>query len=304
MLKPLALRPPSLVGIVAPASPIRREFLDRGVAELERLGFRIRTGRAVHERSRYTAGDPEARAADLLELWEDPEVAALFCARGGFGSVQLLERIDAGRFHARPKILVGSSDVTALLLFLLSRVGVVAFHGPMVAQQIARGPEAYDVSSLLEILSANQARSPLLGPRLRMLHRGKAEGVLWGGCLSLVTALVGTPYLPSFDDAILFLEDANVKPYQIDRMLTQLRMSGRLEGVRGLVFGEMPGCVQHPEQGYGLDELLTDLTAGLGVPVLLGLPSGHTLSPGITIPLGVRARIDSSGLRLLEGAVR
>lgn len=303
MLKPPALKPSSVIGIFAPASPVRREFLERGMQEIRRLGFRTRLGKGVFTRTRYTAGEAAIRVSDLLDLWEDPEVDAVFCARGGYGSLDMLERLDAARFRDRPKILLGSSDVTALLCFLMSRVGLICFHGPMVAQQIARGDGAYDTDSLVGVLSRREPWGNVSAPGIRSLHAGEAEGVLMGGCLSLVTALVGTPYLPSFDGAILFLEDTGVRPYQVDRMLRQLRLSGWLKGVRGLVFGEMPDCEQHPEQGYRIDELLADLTADLGVPVLFGLPSGHTLRPAWTLPLGVRARIGTGGLSLLEGAV-
>jgi muramoyltetrapeptide carboxypeptidase len=303
MIKPPALRPSSLVGVVAPASPIRREFLDKGVEELTRLGFRARLGRAIDEGSRYTAGDAARRAADLVELWEDPEVAAIFCARGGYGSLELLDRLDAERLRAHPKIVLGSSDATALLCFLAARVGLVSFHGPMVAQQMARGRSAYDPDNLLALLGDGRPAGRLVATGVRSLHPGRAEGIVLGGCLSLVTALIGTPYLPRFDGAIVFLEDTAVKPYQIDRMLWQLRTSRSLEGVRGLVFGEMPGCEQHPSQGYALDDVLRDATAGLEVPVLSGFPSGHCLAPAMTLPLGIRASLDHDGLTLLEGAV-
>lgn len=302
-LKPPALAPSSLVGVVAPASPVRQEFVERGLAELARLGFRTRTGRSLELRTRYTAGDATARAKDLLDLWQDPEVAAIFCARGGYGCLELLDHLDPQLFRARPKILLGSSDVTALLAFLTAKAGLVCFHGPMVAQQIAKGPTAYDSASLMRVLTTVGAGGRIPAPGARELHPGSAEGILLGGCLSLVTALVGTPYLPGFEDAIVFLEDEAVKPYQIDRMLTQLRLAGCFDGVRGLVFGEMPGCHQHPDQGYRLEELLKELTGYLGVPVLTGFPSGHTVSPAQTLPFGSRARIDSEGLHLLEGAV-
>jgi muramoyltetrapeptide carboxypeptidase len=139
---------------------------------------------------------------------------------------------------------------------------------------------------------------------MERLHPGSAEGRLEGGCLSILVSLVGTPYLPSFGDAILFLEDTQTKPYQIDRMLTQLRLAGLLDGVRGIVFGEMPDCEQHPDQGYRLQDMLRDWTADLRVPVSFGFPSGHTRSLGVTLPLGVRARLDHDGLSILEGAVR
>ena len=303
MIKPPALGASSVVGVLAPASPIRREFLDRGLAELSALGFRTRLGRSIDSSFRYTAGDAHQRAADLVDLWSDPEVSAIFCARGGYGSLELLEGLDVERLQATPKIFLGSSDATALLCFLAARAGVVSFHGPMVAQQIARGKSAYDADNLRALLGNAEPLGNLPAPGVRMLHSGSAEGVLLGGCLSLVTCLVGTPYLPSFAGAIVFLEDTAVKPYQIDRMLWQLRASGALEGVRALVFGEMPGCEQHPGQGYQLDDVLRDATAEIGVPVLSGFPSGHCVSPAKTIPFGVRAGVDREGLTLLEGAV-
>jgi muramoyltetrapeptide carboxypeptidase len=277
--------------------------MEKGLAELGRLGLRARLGSSTYSRSRYTAGEPEKRAADLIELWEDPEVSAIFCARGGYGSLELLERIDASRLRAHPKIFLGASDLTALLCFLAARAELVSFHGPMVAQQMARGDSAYDSENLLELLGNPEPAGRLSAPGARILHSGSAEGILLGGCLSIVAALAGTPYLPSFDGAIVFLEDASVKPYQIDRMLLQLRLAGCLDGVRGLIFGEMPGCEQHPSQDYALDDVLRDCTATLRVPVVSGFPSGHSISPAKTIPFGVRARLDEDGLSLLEGAV-
>lgn len=303
MLKPPALKSGSTIGICAPASPIREEYLDRGVEEIHELGFRTLKSKGLHSRLRYTAGDVETRVSDLTELWKDPTVDGIVCARGGYGSLDLLTRLDIETFRQNPKIFVGSSDVTALLCFLIAKVGMVCFHGPMVAQQIARGETAYDQASLINVLGNTEPWAGFESVDVRMLHDGTAEGFLVGGCLSLVTALVGTPYLPSFDGAILFLEDIGVRPYQIDRMLRQLKLAGLLEGLRGLVFGEMPDCQQHPEQGYETDELLADLTKDWRIPVLFGMPSGHTVSPAITVPLGVQVRIDSDGLTLLEGAV-
>ena len=303
MLKPPGLKPGSTIGVCAPASPVRKEFLERGLEELHHHGFQTRLSRGLYSQARYTAGNAQTRVSDLVELWEEPGVDGIICARGGYGSLDLLERLDVEIFRKNPKVLVGSSDVTALLCFLVAKAGTVCFHGPMVAQQIARGNEAYHPASLVGLLQSSESWEGLSSVRLRVLHKGSAEGMLVGGCLSLITALVGTPFLPSFDGAILFLEDTNVRPYQIDRMLKQLRLAGCLDGVRGLVFGEMPNCQQHPDQGYRTDELLGDLTADWGVPVMFGFPSGHTVTPTWTLPFGVWARIEASGLRLLEGAV-
>lgn len=301
LLKPKAVGPGSVVGVVAPASPVRKAFVEQGVAELERLGFRTRLGERLYHRGRYTAGSVEDRLSDWIDLWEDPGVAALFCARGGYGSMELLTRLSPERARENPKLVLGSSDATALLSFLMSGAGLSTFHGPMVAQQIARGD--YDRENLLRMVSSTEAPGRIEVESAEWLHRGRAEGTLLGGCLSILAALAGTPFLPSFHGAILFLEDTQTKPYQIDRMLTQLRLAGLLTGVRGIVFGEMPGCEQHPDQGYTLPEMLREWTASLGVPVLFGVPSGHTRSKGLTLPLGAMARLDDDGLTLLEGAV-
>jgi muramoyltetrapeptide carboxypeptidase len=300
-VKPKAVRAGACIGVAAPSSPVRAEYVDQGVRELESLGFRVRLGKRIYRRERYTAGSAEDRFRDWMELWEDPEVEALFCARGGYGSMELLGRLSRERARENPKVVLGSSDATALLMFLLSQAGLPCLHGPMVAQQIARGD--YDRESLVRALSSTEAPGRIEAKNAEWLHRGAAEGALVGGCLSLVAALAGTKHLPPFRGAILFLEDTQTKPYQIDRMLTQLRLAGLLDGVRGLVFGEMPGCEQHRDQGYTLQEMLRDWTSYLRVPVLFGLPSGHTRSKTLTLPLGARARLDEGGITLLEGAV-
>ena len=301
VLKPKAVGPGSVIGVVAPASPVRKEFIDQGVAELERLGFRTRLGKRLYHRGRYTAGSASDRFQDWMELWEDPDVSALFCARGGYGSMDLLTRLSPERARENPKVVLGSSDVTALLAFLMSGAGLLSFHGPMVAQQIARGD--YDRENLLRMMGSAEAPGRIAVETTERLHSGVAEGRILGGCLSILAALAGTRFLPSFRGAILFLEDTQTKPYQIDRMLTQLRLAGLLDGVRGIVFGEMPGCEQHPDQGYTLQEMLRDWTSALRVPVLFGFPSGHTRSKGLTLPLGALARLDDDGLTFLEGAV-
>lgn len=301
MLKPPRVRAGALVGVLAPSSPVRREFVERGVAELTRLGFRTKLSPHLYARGRYTAGGAQERLDDLVALWSDPEVDAVFCARGGYGSMELLASLEPAMFRKRPKVFLGASDVTAVHGFLGARAGVVAFHGPMVAQRIAR--RGYDTGSLLRMIQSPEPAGLVSAPGMETLHRGTGEGRLWGGCLSIVVSLVGTPFLPPFADAILFLEDTLVKPYQIDRMLMQLKLAGCLDSVRGLVFGQMANCEQHPDQGYTLQEMLRDWTAHLGVPVLFGFPSGHTTSDAMTLPLGVRARLDADGLHLLEGAV-
>ena len=304
IVRPAAVRPGATIGVFAPASPVRAEFVEAGERELEALGFRIRRAPRLFRRAAYTAGSTSDRLADFLELAEDDRVQALFCARGGYGSMDLLPGLDPGRFRERPKAILGSSDATALLAFA-SRAGVRSFHGPMVAQQIARGPAAWAAAETLAVLSAAEPGLTLPWNEAETLHPGKAEGVLRGGCLSLVAALVGTPFALSFSGALAVIEDIGVKPYQIERMFLQLRLSGALRGVRGIIFGRMPGCFQHPDQGYTIQQLLARLTEPLGVPAAYGFATGHAPDrPARTVPFETRARMDEDGLTLLEGAVR
>jgi muramoyltetrapeptide carboxypeptidase len=304
MVKPPRVGDGALIGVMAPASPVRREFVDRGIAELTRLGFRVELAANLYERGRYTAGSWQQRRDDLITLWNHPDVEAVFCARGGYGSMQLLASLDPALFRDHPKVLLGASDVTALHGFVGACAGMVAFHGPMVAQKIARG--GYDAQGLLRLIQSPEAAGTLSvgdGANLEMLHPGSGEGTLLGGCLSMVASLVGTRFMPPFDNAVLFLEDTLVKPYQIDRMLMQLKLAGCFDSIQGIVFGQMAHCDQHPDQGYTLQELLRDWTADLKVPVWFGFPSGHTVTEAMTLPLGIRARLDADGLHLLEGAV-
>jgi muramoyltetrapeptide carboxypeptidase len=218
--------------------------------------------------------------------------------------------------RANPKIINGASDITMLLTFL-DRSGLVGFHGPMVATAIRQGEAGYDAQILLAVLGGKTVQFPLAGTAV--LRSGapsgpsgasgasSAEGRLTGGCLSLVVATLGTPYEIDTNDSILVLEDIDAKPYQIDRMLTHLRQAGKLEGVRGVVFGEMPNCVQHVNQGYSLEEVVMDVLCETSFPVLFGFPTGHTTTrPNVVVPFGVRARLALGAepvFELLEPAV-
>ena len=293
---PPALVSGDLVAVIAPASPIREPYLSRGVERIEALGLRVRRGTHVAARGRYTAGSIEQRVDDLRAMLVDPEVRAIWVARGGYGSPHLLPHLDPETLRADPKPLIGASDATALLLWWL-RAGVTCLHGPMPAMEIAAG--RWDPDELRHHLCEPEPAGTLAGAPLRPLHPGRAQGRLTGGCLSLVVASLGTPWEIETDGALLFLEDKNTKPYQIDRMLTQLDQAGKLEGVAAVVFGEMNGCVQTEDQGYTLDEVLTDLTAELGIPVAMGAASGHTEGVHHPLPFGALATLDSDSGRLV-----
>jgi muramoyltetrapeptide carboxypeptidase len=304
--KPPALRRGDLVGVCAPSGPVEPEALAGGVRELESLGFRVRVPEGILARTGFTAGSVARRVAELHALFGDPEVRAVVCARGGAGAGGLLDSIDAGVLAANPKPFVGYSDATALHL-VLARLGRVTVYGPMAGRGLH--PGGYDPDSFLSALCGE---GPLFasGPEdLVSLRAGEGEGVLRGGCLSLLAAAAGTPsaMTPDPEGTILFLEDVRERPFRIDRMLTQLRRSGAFAGVRGVVFGEMKGCAPEQDADYRLEDVLLHALAGLQVPVALGLSAGHANNPIVSLPLGVRARLvcgnEDARLEVLEAAV-
>jgi muramoyltetrapeptide carboxypeptidase len=256
----------------------------------------VRLGEGVLERRGFTAGTIAARAGQLHALFADPAVAAIACARGGAGVVQLLPRLDRELLRANPKLLVGYSDIT-LLHLELARLGTPSLHGPMVARELADGDSAYDGASLWHGLTGEGAPYASLPDDLIALAPGAGEGVLRGGCLSLLAAACGTPWALAGGDepTLLFLEDVDEKPYRVDRMLRQLRAAGALAGVAGVVFGDMKGCTPSFHDDYRLEDVLLEALEGLDVPVALGLSSGHTAHPNVTLPLGVRARLECRG---------
>ena len=305
--KPRAVRPGDLIGVVAPAGPVDEARLRLGVAELERLGFAVRVAEGVLERKGFTAGTVESRVEQIHGFFADPAVAAIACARGGAGTIQLLPHLDRDLLRDNPKPLLGYSDVTLLHLQMES-LSVTSLHGPMVARELADGDTAYDRTSLWYGLTGEGEPYEAGPDDLVPLAEGTAEGVLRGGCLSLLAAAAGTPWaLRTRDETILFLEDVDEKPYRIDRMLRQLRASGGLEGVRGVVFGDMKGCAPGFHEDYRLEDVLLEALSGLEVPVALGLSSGHTAHPNVTLPLGVRARLECANeearLAVLEAPV-
>lgn len=302
-MRPRALRPGDLLAVCAPSGAVDREALLAGCRELERLGFRVRADEGLFARDLFMAGPVERRLGELHEAYADDAVAGVVCARGGAGASWLLPRLDLDLLAARPKVLLGYSDVTLLHLALNAR-RQVTFHGPMIAHELATG--RYDPESFWSALAADRAPSRVDG--LGVLRPGTAVGRLRGGCLSLLAAAAGTPWALATEgeDTLLFIEDVAEKPFRIDRMLFQLRNSGALDHVVGIVFGEMKGCAAPEGSPFTLAEVLQRSLAGLGVPVAFGLSSGHTDRPNVTLPFGVPARLtcEAAGrLEMLEAAV-
>lgn len=287
-----------MVAIAAPASPIREEFLSRGVAEIESLGFRCVYDSGILARERYLAGSDQRRADELTRHLDDPRVKAIVFARGGYGSGRTIDLLTVTSLQS-PKILCGYSDITALHLFFQQRAGWVTFYGPMAAWEFARGDRSYDRAAFMSAMTGE----PQSFHGLQCVRQGPVvRGRTMGGCLSLIEAASGTEMLPSFDGSILVLEDESVKPYQLDRMMLHLRRAGALSGVRAIVFGEMPQCIQADGQDYDLRDVIAAVTPE--VPVLMGLAAGHATRV-TTLPLGIEAELDpaAGSMRLLEPAV-
>jgi muramoyltetrapeptide carboxypeptidase len=306
LLRPRALRAGDRVAVVAPASPFPAEAFAAGVGELRRLGFEPTFDPGVFRQRGYTAGEPAERARALMAAWQDPAVAAVFAARGGYGSAQVLPflSIDALRRTAKP--LVGYSDLTALLSFLTTRCGIVALHGPCVAAGLDAGPAGYDEPTLVRALMRDEPFGSLPAPGLEALVRGEAFGPLHGGNLTQLAASMGTPYaFDPPDRCVLFLEDVGERPYRVDRLLTQLKFAGVFERACAVVLGEFPGC-DEPDGSATARGAAADALRGFPGPVVWGLPAGHTSGPAITLPLGVRARVSAGTapvVEILESAV-
>lgn len=293
MVKPPAVRPGDRIAVVSPASAFARDELDRGVAELRRLGYEPEYDDSIFETALFTSGSAETRASAFMRAWSDPDIAALIAVRGGYGSVQLLPIFDSWAPQRTPKLFIGYSDNTSLLSWLTCQCGVTALHGPMLDRRLARGEQGYDSKSFLQLMQGQGQGLQLSPDGLTVVRSGEAAGMLFGGTITQLAASLGTPFaFKPPDDCILFLEDVNERPYRIDRMLTQLQQSGILARARGLVFGEMRGC------GAGETPSVVDvvrvLARDFNGPVLMGFPSGHTRGPCWTLPLGVRVRVQTA----------
>lgn len=289
------MRQGDTVAIVSPSGPPNPELLRRGVQRLESLGLKVVTGAHALDRQNleYLAGEDAARAADLQDAWCDPAVSGVFCCRGGYGAARLLDLLDWDAMRAAgPKVLLGSSDITALHNAFGIELGVPTLHGPMAACDVIAGdeagPEPRTWESLREALFETGAPVPVTGDRV--LAPGRAEGVVRGGNLSLLASMCGTRWQPSFDGCIAFLEDIGEEPYRVDRMLTQLLQAGVFDGVRGVALGSWVGCGDpYP--------VLEDRLASLGVPIVAGLPVGHG-TPQMSVWLGALGVIDTESCSL------
>ena len=309
LLKPPRVAPDSSIAIVAAASSAQSERVERGVAALRKLGFAPQlSANALQTQPPYFAGTPDQRLADLHAAFADPGAGAIMCLRGGYGSNYLLEGLDLESIAAHPKPFFAYSDLTGIQLRLLDELGLPAFHGPMLAADfyLRNGVhlESFRAALAGEPYSAGAAEG------LRALKPGKtqstARGTLYGGCLSILVSLLGTPWEPCTEGTLLFLEDSGAKPYQIDRMIWQLQAARKLEGVCGIVFGEMLDCLPPSAQPELLEQAILSALDDFDGPIAIGLRSGHVSRENVTLTFGVEAELTvakNARLHLLEPAV-
>jgi muramoyltetrapeptide carboxypeptidase len=305
-LKPPALGPGDTIGIVAPASNIQRSLLETGCFALQNMGYRLAYSESIFEQDLYFAGNLQRRVSELEQMFVRDDVKAILCARGGYGSNYLLGKVNLEIIAQHPKIFMGYSDITSLLTWFTDATGLVTFHGPMVTKDFhAEGIHAASWHNALSACSQWELRFSGQA-RVKALLEGSGEGFMYGGCLSMLAASLGTDYEIQTAGKILFIEDLATKPYQIDRMLMQLKLAGKFEGVQGIIFGEMVDCFQTAQQGYSLEEVILRVLGDLEVPIAFGFHSGHVTGGNITLPLGVRAALQVTGtevsLRFLESA--
>ena len=306
LLKPPAIRAGAGISIVAPASSAQLERIEKGVAALRELGFAPALGRnALHRGPLYFAGTPEQRLTDLHAAFANENTAAVMSLRGGYGSNYVLDGLDLDLIRKHPKAFFAYSDLTGVQLRLLDELCIPAFHGPMAAADFYLADGVHMDSFRAAVSGVPYEVGATEG--LRSLKPGATSGTLYGGCLSILVSLLGTAWEPRTEGKLLFLEDVGTKPYQVDRMLWQLRMAGKLEGVCGIIFGEMLECASTGAAPDLLDRAILNALEGFEGPIAIGLRSGHVSRQNVTLTFGVEAKLtacDHTELQLLEAAVQ
>jgi muramoyltetrapeptide carboxypeptidase len=293
-LKPPPLRSGDRVGIVAPASSFSRERFDAGCLALRNMGYEPVFDESIFDRDLYFAGSAERRSSELQEMFVRDDIKAVICVRGGYGSNYLLSKLDIERIRAHPKLFIGYSDLTALMTWFGDATGLITLHGPMVAADFGRPDGIHLETWRAAVEGSNNLRLEFTpDSQVKSLRNGSSEGRLYGGCLSILVASLGTRWDIQTDGAIFFIEDVSTKPYQIDRMLMHLKLAGKFVGVRGIIFGEMLDCAPAPGQSYTLEQIVMRIVGDLNIPIAYGLPSGHVAGQNITLPMGVNVRLEA-----------
>lgn len=310
IIKPKRLKPGDVIGIISPASSTD-DFtkVNRGVAYLEKLGYRVEVGKNVGQESGYLAGSDAQRIADIHEMFRNKNIKAIFSIRGGYGSGRLLDKIDYKIIRNNPKIFVGYSDINALQIAFFAKTGLITFAGPMVAVDFHDEVSKFTEEVFWRTITSNKPVGRIKNPRnekVYVLNKGRAVGRILGGNLSLLTSLNGTEYFPKMKDAILLLEEVNEAPYRVDRMLNQLRLSKVFKQIKGIILGHFVDCVESDptKRTFSLNEVIIEYFQGLKIPVVYNIRHGH-VKENITIPYGLRCVVNASRdyVEITENAV-
>jgi muramoyltetrapeptide carboxypeptidase len=304
LLKPHRLREGDVIGLISPANQIKVEEVKAVVNFLWEKGFRVKLGEHIFEQYGYLAGKDQVRAEDVNQMFADDSVKGILTLRGGWGCNRILPLLDYELIRHHPKIIMGFSDITSLLLAISSRTGLITFHGPVGTSTWNPFTLAYVQGVLVNgqmMVFQNPPELPI-----KTITGGKARGRLWGGNLSVLAAMIGSPYLPDWQGAILFVEDIGEDVYRLDRLLTQLQLAGILEQLSGFIFGQCTDCPEGEdgEPSLTLDQVLTDLVKPLDIPAWSGAAFGH-IQDKWTIPVGLAVEVDAElgTMRMLTSAV-
>ena len=298
VIKPPRLNRGDVIGIVAPSSSFDIENFKRGIKKLRLMGYKVKYERSIFNKCWSMPGHNKQRSFQINRMFADRQVKAIFCAKGGYGSVEILPFLNRKIIRRNPKIFVGYSDITILLLYLQKIANMVVFHGPVVSDEIYEGMNSVTLDYLLRTLSQTSPLGAVMFPQLTSFKPGKASGTLVGGNLSLIADSIGTFYRISTSGTILFLEDIGEDLKRIRNYLLRLRRAGVFKGIKGVLFGIMVDCFEVQEN---LRTLVNDIFKGYDIPILFGFPSGHKYkreAPHVTLPLGVKATIDADNLML------
>ena len=310
MLKGKRLKRGDTIGLIGPSGAVRKEgAVDRAIAYMQDMGVKVKVGESAHARYGYLSGSDELRAKDLCAMFADPEVDAIICTRGGYGTMRMLDMLDYDVIRKNPKVFIGFSDITALHIAMLNQCGLVTFHGPMATSWNDCFPDGFTLPAFEKVVAKAEPAGAITNApgyhERKTVNPGCAEGMLVGGNLSLIAGTIGTPYEIDTKGRILFIEEVGERTYCVDRMLTQLRLAGKFEDCAGVVFGDFTDCpVEYPAFGLTLEEIIRDVVAPCGKPIFTGLQVGHT-SPQSTLAFGVHARMDADKCELVleEAAV-
>lgn len=299
IIKPKRLKKGDLIGIISPASPPSDlSRIESGVKYLESLGYRAKVGKNAANQNKYLAGTDEERLDDFHSMFLDKEVKAILSTRGGYGASRLLDKINYSLIRRHPKIFVGYSDITALQLSILKKTGLITFAGPMIAVDFWDNVDPFTEEKFWKLLTSSKKIGKLQNPNSEPFYSitsGRCEGKLIGGNLSMIISLLGTQYLPSFKNSILFLEEVNEKPFRIDRMFNQLRLSKIFNEVKGIILCRFVDCYENDSKkvSFKLNDVIVDYFEKLKIPVVYNVKHGH-IKQNITLPVGVKTKINTS----------